>query len=148
VNHTASHSFDQIGAGPARRLPIYSISTIAVLAAVAGFAAFNGHAGNAALDPACTSWDAAASAAIDTSGIGASARLQANEQNFRLRRARRNCREGWLNLACQDYRAIANGTVVVGQRELSANAQCAPDIAADQAKTSRAGTLGSAAVTD
>jgi hypothetical protein len=61
-------------------------------------------------DPRCETWDDAASAAI--------ARLIASRDQtteaffgdavFRLRRARRNCRSGWVGLARFDYDALSN----------------------------------------
>jgi hypothetical protein len=66
-----------------------------------------------AFDPRCEPWDDAASAAI--------ARLVAirdetaeaffGDAVFRLRRARRNCRAGWVGLARRDYEALYEGRI-------------------------------------
>jgi hypothetical protein len=63
------------------------------------------------LDPACEAWDAAASAALkeliaDRSEIAAA---QLGDAVFRLRRARKNCRHQWLNLARLDYVSLTDG---------------------------------------
>jgi hypothetical protein len=60
------------------------------------------------LYPLCSRWDANAAdtvARLLHEPADASLR-QAGDALFRLRRARRNCRAGWLALSCQDYRAI------------------------------------------
>ena len=61
------------------------------------------------LAPACQQWHQAASlvvARLVESTRDADLR-QANDGVFRLRRARRNCEEGWVALACQDYQSVA-----------------------------------------
>jgi hypothetical protein len=62
-----------------------------------------------ALAPPCLQWHQAASEVV--SRLAQSTRdsdlRQANDAIFRLRRARRNCAEGWFTLACHDYYAIA-----------------------------------------
>jgi hypothetical protein len=63
------------------------------------------------LDPQCEAWDAAASAVLkeliaDRSEIVAA---QLGDALFRLRRARKNCRHQWLNLARLDYDALTDG---------------------------------------
>lgn len=64
-----------------------------------------------ALAPACLQWHEAASGAI--ARMAQSTRdvdlRQIGDAVFRMRRARRNCEAGWLTVACQDYRAVANG---------------------------------------
>jgi hypothetical protein len=58
---------------------------------------------------ACAQWHQAASAAVARlvhSTHDADLR-QVNGSIFRMRRARRNCEAGWLELACQDYAAVA-----------------------------------------
>jgi len=61
------------------------------------------------LNPACTRWDVMAAdtvARLVHEPADASLR-QAGDALFKLRRARSNCRTGWLALSCLDYRAIA-----------------------------------------
>lgn len=62
-----------------------------------------------ALATACVQWREAAGDAVSSLARSMSdADLrQLNDAVFRLRRARRNCEEGWVNLACQDYYAVA-----------------------------------------
>lgn len=60
------------------------------------------------LNPACTRWDTMAAdtvARLVREPADASLR-QAGDALFMLRRARSNCRTGWLALSCLDYRAI------------------------------------------
>jgi len=74
-----------------------------------------------AFDARCEPWDDAASAAV--------ARLVAirdetaeaffGDAVFRLRRARRNCRAGWIGLARLDYEALAADRI--GPRHAIAN---------------------------
>jgi len=57
----------------------------------------------------CTEWHQTASAVV--AQLAESTRdsdlRQVNDVIFRIRRARRNCEEGWFRLACQDYYAVA-----------------------------------------
>jgi hypothetical protein len=65
-------------------------------------------AANIPLHQSCNQWDAKAAdvvARLVHETTDASLR-QAGDALFRLRRARRNCRAGWLALSCQDYHAI------------------------------------------
>jgi hypothetical protein len=65
-------------------------------------------------DPSCITWDARASEAIVSF-------VQGNKEDINLkhisdmiaqmRKARRNCHLGWLNLACEDYRTIVHGAL-------------------------------------
>jgi hypothetical protein len=59
----------------------------------------------------CIQWHQAAGAAA--SRLLQSTRdadlLKASDVILRMRRARRNCEDGWITLACQDYHAIAIG---------------------------------------
>lgn len=65
-------------------------------------------------DPTCIAWDARASDAIVSF-------VQGNKQDIdlkhvsgmiaQMRKARRNCQLGWINLACEDYRAIVRGAI-------------------------------------
>jgi len=62
-----------------------------------------------ALAPSCLQWHQAAGEVVSrlarsTSDLDL---RRANDAIFRMRRARRNCEEGWFTLACQDYYAIA-----------------------------------------
>jgi hypothetical protein len=57
------------------------------------------------LDSICASWDREASFGVallvpDATALGES---HLEEALFRLRRARKNCRAGWLDIARQDY---------------------------------------------
>ena len=52
---------------------------------------------------ACARWDDMASEAI---AVLAQNKPLLGEARFRLRRARSNCRAGWIGPACEDYRAI------------------------------------------
>jgi hypothetical protein len=65
-------------------------------------------ASEAPLHRMCGDWEPGASEAVGVlvrDPSDATAR-QASDALFRLRRARRNCRAGWIGLACQDYQAI------------------------------------------
>lgn len=57
---------------------------------------------------ACAGWDATAreTIAVLVRQPGDAALRQVGDVVFRLRRARRNCAQGWLKVACQDYQAI------------------------------------------
>jgi hypothetical protein len=59
--------------------------------------------------PSCGLWDDQVTAAI-AERVRASRRddelRQLADAIFRLRRARRNCAEGWVGIACRDYQAI------------------------------------------
>jgi hypothetical protein len=75
-----------------------------------------------AINPVCETWDSAASSAVarlvaDTSDTAA---RQLGDSLFRLRRARKNCRIGWVNLACQDYRALIGGSALAATECFSA----------------------------
>jgi hypothetical protein len=102
--------------------PVWSRRTVAACALVAAAVltpsivyqpmdAVSGIAGTdvQALAPRCLQWHQAASEVV--ARLAQSTRdsdlRQANDAIFRLRRARRNCAEGWLTLACHDYHAIA-----------------------------------------
>jgi hypothetical protein len=60
------------------------------------------------LDALCASWDREASIGIALliPNPTALAESQLDYALFQLRRARRNCRAGWLDLARQDYAAL------------------------------------------
>jgi hypothetical protein len=57
---------------------------------------------------ACAGWDATARETIAAlvRQPGDAALRQVGDVVFRLRRARRNCAQGWLKIACQDYQVI------------------------------------------
>jgi hypothetical protein len=61
---------------------------------------------------ACLDWDAAARGAVGqlVNGPRDLDLRQVGDAVFRMRRARRNCQAGWINLACRDYDAIVRGT--------------------------------------
>jgi hypothetical protein len=65
--------------------------------------------GGPTLASSCEQWHEAASAAVArlAQSTSDSELRQINDAVFRLRRARRNCEEGSLNLACQDYYSVA-----------------------------------------
>ncbi len=90
----------------------YAIGSYALVAALALLGVFlhqtTTRAAAVPLHRICRSWDgkAADSLARLVHGTSDAALRQAGDALFRLRRARRNCREGWLALACQDYQAV------------------------------------------
>lgn len=68
----------------------------------------NAQAEQPALAAACLQWHQAAGEAVARlaqSATDSDLRL-ASDAIFRMRRARRNCEEGWVALACQDYYAV------------------------------------------
>jgi len=89
------------------------MASVLVAAAFVAYSSLTQRAGlkeqTAAKDaPACMQWHQAASAAVSRlaqSTLDAELR-QINDVVFRMRRARQNCEEGWLSLACQDYGAV------------------------------------------
>ena len=59
--------------------------------------------------PSCGLWDDQVTAAIAErvrASKGDDELRQLADAIFRLRRARRNCAEGWIGVACRDYQAI------------------------------------------
>jgi hypothetical protein len=60
------------------------------------------------IHPACSRWDEKAADVLArlVHEPGDASLRQAGDAVLRLRRARRNCREGWLALACNEYHAI------------------------------------------
>lgn len=65
--------------------------------------------GKASVAPACARWDELASGTVARllqEGKRDADLQQVSDAVFRIRRARRNCRVGWVTLACQDYAAI------------------------------------------
>jgi len=98
----------------------YASAVLMVIAAIATVSLFErgpGGAGrgDAPINAACEPWDSVASDAVarlvaDSSDAAA---RQLGDAVFRLRRARKNCRLGWVSLACQDYRAVLTGAAGV-----------------------------------
>jgi hypothetical protein len=96
------------------RWTVGGIVVLLVLLAIAMFYEREGAAGSMRAAPpmprqACGLWDEQASAAIadrvrDSKRDDELRRLA--DGIFRLRRARRNCAEGWVDVACRDYHAI------------------------------------------
>jgi hypothetical protein len=66
-----------------------------------------------AFDARCEPWDDAASAAIARLVAVRDVTAEAffGDAVFRLRRARRNCRAGWIGLARRDYEALYEGRI-------------------------------------
>jgi hypothetical protein len=66
-----------------------------------------------ALDARCEPWDDAASAAIARLIVLRNETAEAflGDAVFRLRRARRNCRAGWVDLSRRDYDALSEGRI-------------------------------------
>ena len=60
------------------------------------------------LDSVCASWDREASVgvALLVRNPTAQGESQLDDALFRLRRARKNCRAGWLDIARQDYASL------------------------------------------
>src|SRR5262245_60116220 len=89
---------------------------IVVIGAVALFERGAGRA-DAPINTACEPWDSVASDAVarlvaDSSDTAA---RQLGDAVFRLRRARKNCRLGWVSLACQDYLAGTPGVALASE---------------------------------
>jgi hypothetical protein len=81
---------------------------------------------------ACAAWDDAASAALGTWAGSDVNPAQVQDAKFRLRRARRNCMAGWINLACGDYQAVVAGPLPRGDgrwHRLDASKACGTTIA-------------------
>jgi len=82
----------------------------------------------APLHPICAHWDGKAADALarllhETSD---GSLRQAGDALFRLRRARRNCRAGWLALSCRDYHAIVRSQDHGSSRAPSSKTLCSP----------------------
>ena len=86
----------------------------------------------AAAPAACAAWDDAASEALGAwAGTGVIP-AQVEDAKFRLRRARRNCMAGWVNLACGDYQAVVTGPLPLGDgrwHKLDASKACGMAVA-------------------
>jgi hypothetical protein len=64
---------------------------------------------SAAPDPACPAWDQSASQAVARLVGDPGAEAVLADAVFRLKRARNNCRNGFVSLARQDYNALLDG---------------------------------------
>jgi hypothetical protein len=127
-HQAASSSLSDVAARTARPFILVAAAVGLALILLAGSAMMPGEASNKPLNPACTTWDAAASAVVGLTGDSAQ---RVNEATFRLKRARRNCQEGWVNLACHDYQAVINGIEVVdGRRRIPTSTTCSTSVAA------------------
>jgi hypothetical protein len=78
--------------------------------------------GDRTLASSCVQWHQTASTVV--AQLAESTRdadlRQVNDAIFRMRRARRNCEEGWFTLACQDYYSVARSLPgVLGNSEES-----------------------------
>ena len=79
------------------------------------------------LHPACRHWDEMAANVVGRlvhEPADASLR-QAGDALFMLRRARSNCRSGWLALSCQDYHAIVRLRAETGNEPPMSKSLCA-----------------------
>ena len=121
MRHSASPSTAHAPPTPTRRrlsrtaLVSLGVAFVAVVTA-ASVVEIGTRNGEGAINPICEPWDSAASSAVarlvaDTSDAAA---RQLGDLVFRLRRARKNCRIGWVNLACQDYRALIGEAAASG----------------------------------
>jgi hypothetical protein len=121
MRHSASPSTTHASPTPARRrfsrtaFVTLALAFIAIIAATS-VVEIGTRNGGGAINPICEPWDSAASSAVarlvaDTSDAAA---RQLADSVFRLRRARKNCRIGWVNLACQDYRALIGEAAAPG----------------------------------
>ena len=91
--------------------------------------------------PACEAWDGLAGAAMAriVTDRSKEATHRLDEAAFRLRRARRNCSQGWVHLACSDYEIIRSGIVTVdGRRRLTAIPACSEPALAGAVEASAA----------
>lgn len=111
--HVPLAAADRAAASPQPRR-IFAICALGIAALIAHSTMVRPqHSGaeEQALAPSCTQWHQAASEAV--SRLAQSRRdpdlRRVNDAIFRMRRALRNCEEGWFRLACQDYYAVARG---------------------------------------
>jgi hypothetical protein len=77
------------------------------------------------LDAVCASWDGEASVGVallvpSTTALDES---RLDDALFRLRRARKNCRAGWLDVARQDYGSLRDEFPFPGRPLAEANGQ-------------------------
>jgi hypothetical protein len=121
MRHSASPSSKDAASATGRRyLSRTAYASIGaaflVIITAATVVELTGRVSEGPFNPTCEPWDTAASSAVarlvaDTSDAAA---RQLGDSVFRLRRARKNCRVGWINLACQDYRALIRDTAGIG----------------------------------
>jgi hypothetical protein len=85
-------------------LTIFGIGQIGYWAVIAGDI-------DKPLDSVCATWDREASVGIALLVPYATALAESHLDDalFRLRRARKNCRAGWLDVARQDYEQLREG---------------------------------------
>jgi hypothetical protein len=110
----------------------FALALSAVLGATV-FLNVGGRTAEGPLSPICDTWDATAASALAglISDRSDAAVRQLNDGLFRLRRARRNCRAGWVNLACQDYQSLLRSTLSERHRhELASSTKCAAGLQA------------------
>jgi hypothetical protein len=74
------------------------------------------------LDQVCAAWDREASSGIATLVPGSTAltESQLDYALFQLRRARKNCRAGWLDIAREDYASLRNAYPVPSHAQVTA----------------------------
>ena len=114
-----------------RRRALYALGGYALVIALLLLIAFlhvtSTRAAAIPLHPACRHWDEMAANVVGRlvhQSADASLR-QAGDALFRLRRARRNCRAGWLALSCQDYHAIVRLRADTGNETPMSKSLCA-----------------------
>ena len=75
------------------------------------------------LDQTCAAWDREASSGIATlvPVSTALAESQLDHALFQLRRARKNCRAGWLDIARQDYASLRDAYPVPSRAQVTAS---------------------------
>jgi hypothetical protein len=75
------------------------------------------------LDPACAAWDRAASIGIAALIPDPTALAQSHLDDalLRLRRARQNCRAGWLDVARRDYEHLRESYPMTGRALVDAS---------------------------
>jgi hypothetical protein len=96
---------------PWKGLAFIAVAVAAAVAVVHLVPAHGTKSRDRSIDVRCESWDRAASAIVG--GLVAEreevAQMQLRVALFRLLRARRNCRQGWVETAWTDYDAVLSG---------------------------------------
>ena len=111
-------------------------SVVLALSAVPGTITFldlSSRTAEVAQSPICDTWDTAAASALAglISDRSDTAVRRLNDGLFRLRRARRNCRAGWVDLACQDYQSLLRGTLSdLRRHEFATSTKCSAGLRA------------------